>query len=72
MTEQTKQKIAMLLAMGFSIRGVALECGIHAQTLHNGISGTATSARTEQKIVECFNKFVGIRIEQVEDAKAMM
>ena len=72
MTEQTKQKIALMVAMGFSIRSIAAECEIHEQTIHGGINGTATSGRTEQRICECFKKFVGIRSTQVNLAKELI
>ena len=72
MTEQTKQKIALLVAMGFTVSSIAAECGITENTIYNGLKGTATSGRTEQKIGECFKKFVGIRATQVNDAKGLM
>ena len=72
MTEITKQRIALLKAMGFTIQGIAAECNITENTIYNGINGTATSGRTEQKIGECFKKFVGIRATQVNDAMELM
>ena len=72
MTEQTKQKIAMLAAMGFTKGDIATECGVTENTIYNGLKGTATSGRTEQKIGECFKKFVGIRATQVKLAKELM
>jgi predicted transcriptional regulator len=71
-TEQTKQKIAALIAMGFTIREIAPECGITENTIYNGLKGTATSGRTEQKIHECFKKFVGIRKSQINKAMELM
>ena len=73
MTEQTKAKILALLAMGFSLPDIAREVGVTSITLTRGMDGhTATSGRTEQKIGECFKKFVGIRATQVNDAMGFM
>ena len=72
MTEITKQRIALLKAMGFTIQGIAAECNITENTIYNGINGTATSGRTEQRIGECFKKFVSVRSAQCEQAKELM